>query len=432
MRSKQTLAMAWANMKQRRLRTSLTTLSVVIGITAVISLASLGEGFRVTITERMEQGFELNALTVIPGSLFAGLSRERFRDESVRNISRIEGVDKATGVMQMGNVTLKNGDREVQAFVATAVNFSEFIGVYPDRFEFETVQGAPGEWKNNTIVIGYKVNHPNETETAFTQASDSINMTYMKTEKIPTPPYVRYVRETSNFTVVGTLQKKGTPGITNFDYWIFIPLDTAREIFNTEESDLIFVKVFDPDMSEQVADEIEALFPPFQVSILVPVTFIRQVDYIIGLIQLFLTSIASISLLVAGIGIMNITTVSVMERTREIGIMKAIGAKNTTILTIFLTESALIGLLGGLIGVPTGYGLSYLLSFVVSRFMGQGQQQGTVLQNPETQYGAITPIFSPAWAIGAMVFGIVICVLFGLYPARKAAKLDPVKALRYE
>jgi ABC-type antimicrobial peptide transport system permease subunit len=121
-----------------------------------------------------------------------------------------------------------------------------------------------------------------------------------------------------------------------------------------------------------------------------------------------------------------------MERTREIGIMKAIGAKNTTILTIFLTETALIGLLGGLIGVPTGYGLSYLLSFIVSRFMGGGQGGGGVFQNPETEQGVITPIFSPQWAIGALIFGVVICILFGLYPARKAAKLDPVKALRYE
>jgi len=121
-----------------------------------------------------------------------------------------------------------------------------------------------------------------------------------------------------------------------------------------------------------------------------------------------------------------------MERTREIGVMKAIGAKNTTILTIFLTETALIGLLGGLIGVPTGYGLSYLLSFIVSRFMGGGQGDGGVFQNPEAEQGVITPIFSPEWAIGALIFGVAICVLFGLYPARKAAKLDPVKASRYE
>lgn len=426
MRSKQIFAMAWANMKQRKLRTSLTTLGVVIGITAVISLASLGEGFRVTVTNRMEQGFELNVLTVIPGSLFGGLTRERFQDSQIQEISNIPEVDIATGVMQIGNVTLKKGDREVKAFVATAVNFSQFIGVYPDRFEFETVEGSPAEWKNNTMVIGYKVNHPNETEPVFASAGDTVNMTYTRTA------FPVRQDETLNFTVVGTLVKKGTPGITNFDYWIFIPLDTAREIFNTTESDLLFVKVFDADTSEHVADEVEALFPPYQVSILVPATFIRQVDYIIGLIQLFLTSVASISLLVAGIGIMNITTVSVMERTREIGIMKAIGAKNTTILTIFLTETALIGLLGGLIGVPSGFGLSYLLSFIVSRFMGGGQGGGGVFQNPETEQGIITPIFSPEWAIGALIFGVAICILFGLYPARKAAKLDPVKALRYE
>jgi putative ABC transport system permease protein len=425
-RSKQIFAMAWANMKQRRLRTSLTTLGVVIGITAVISLASLGEGFRVTVTNRMEQGFELNVLTVIPGSLFGGLSRERFQDSKIQEIANFSEVDIATGVMQIGNVTMKKGDREVKAFVATAVNFSQFIGVYPDRFQFESVTGSPAEWKNNSIVIGYKVNHPNETEPVFASEGDIVDMTYTRTA------FPIRVDDTRNFTVVGTLLKKGTPGITNFDYWIFIPLDTAREIFNTTESDLLFVKVFDADTSEHVANEVEALFPPYQVSILVPATFIRQVDYIIGLIQLFLTSVASISLLVAGIGIMNITTVSVMERTREIGIMKAIGAKSTTILTIFLTETALIGLLGGLIGVPTGYGLSYLLSFIVSRFMGGGQGGGGVFQNPETEQGVITPIFSPAWAIGALIFGVVICILFGLYPARKAAKLDPVKALRYE
>lgn len=124
-------------------------------------------------------------------------------------------------------------------------------------------------------------------------------------------------------------------------------------------------------------------------------------------------------------------TVSVMERTREIGTMKAIGARSITILTIFLTEATLIGMLGGLIGVPTGYGLSYLLSFVASNFMG-GQRQDTVFQAPETQSAMVSPIFSLWWAAGAIVFGITVCVLFGLYPARKAAKLDPVKALRYE
>jgi len=431
MRRKRIFSMAWENMTQRRLRTSLTTLGVVIGITAVIALSSLGEGFRVTVTQRMEQGFELNVLTVIPGSLFAGLSRERFRDEDVQNITRISGVEVVTQVMQIGNVTLYNGDKKVRAFVATAVNFTDFINVFPDRFTFET-GGPPEQGRNDTIVMGYKVNHPNETETAFAKADDDVTVSVTRTEKIPTYPFVRSIIENHTFTVAGTLQKKGTPGLTNFDYWVFIPLSTAREIYKTSESDLIFVKVSNPDYSEQIAKDIEALFPPYQISILVPLTFIRQVNYIVNIIQLFLTSIASISLLVAGIGIMNIMTVSVMERTREIGIMKAIGAKNITILTIFLAETALIGILGGLIGVPTGYGLSYLLSYGVSNFMGGQNQQGTVFQTPETQRLMVSPIFSLWWAVGAIIFGVIICILFGLYPARKAAKLNPVEALRYE
>lgn len=108
MRRKQIFAVAWENMKQRKLRTSLTTLGVVIGITAIIGLASLGEGFRTVVKNQMEQGFELDVLTIIPGSLFAGLSRERFRDENVLDIKGIEGVRIATPVMQIGNVTLYN------------------------------------------------------------------------------------------------------------------------------------------------------------------------------------------------------------------------------------------------------------------------------------------------------------------------------------
>lgn len=430
MRGKQIVLMAWDNMKLRRLRATLTTLGVVIGITAVIALASLGEGFRVVVTQRMEQGFELDVLTVIPGSLFAGLSRERFSDEKVKQIGNITGVKIATQVMQIGNVTLYNGNKKVRAFVATAVNFTEFIKVFPDRFEFET-GGPPKEGEDNAIVIGYKVNYPDETGVAFAKEGDQITMSMTKKEEIPTYPFITTRVENHSFTVAGTLRKKGTPGITNFDYWIFIPLSKAREIYKTNESDLIFVKVDKPYDSERIAKDIETLFPPYQISILVPLTFIRQVDYIIRLVQLFLTSIASISLLVAGIGIMNIMTVSVMERTREIGIMKAIGAKNVTILTMFLTEAALIGILGGFIGVPTGYGLSYILSYLISTFMG-GRQQDTVFQTPERQREMIMPIFSWWWAIGAIIFGIIVCILFGLYPARKASKLDPVQALRYE
>ncbi|MGQ9461107.1 MAG: ABC transporter permease [Candidatus Bathyarchaeaceae archaeon] len=425
MRLKRIFSMAWENMKQRRLRTFLTTLGVVIGITAIIALASLGEGFRVSITNRMEQGFELDVLTVIPGSLFAGYRYERFKDTDVENISKIANVSVVTPVMQIGSVTLYNGEKKVTAFVAAAANFTEFQQVFSDRFKFKD-GGIPNPIENDTLIIGYKVNYPNETETAFALPGEEVNVT-VTIPKQTMPPSVEY--KNYSFTVAGILQKGGTAGLTNFDYWVFMPLDTAREIFETNLVDLIFVKVSDPEFSETVAEKIEALFPPYQITVLVPLTLIRQVDLILGMVQIFLTAIASISLLVAGIGIMNIMTVSVMERTREIGILKAIGAKSRTILTMFLSESLLIGLVGSLVGVPIGYGLAHILSYIITRFAAF---QPDWLRNPEAGRSTIVPIFSWQWAIIAVIFGIAICILFGLYPARKAAKLDPVEALRYE
>lgn len=428
MKASKILSTAWENMNQRKMRTTLTTLGVVIGIAAIVGLASLGEGFRIEIRQRMQSGFELDTLTVIPGSLFAGLSRDRFFDYEVQNVSKISGVKIATGVMQVGNVTLYNSknNETVKAFVGTAVNFTEFVNVFPDRFVFES-GGLPPADRNDTIVIGYKVNHPEENETTpFAVANDNVTLTLTLT-------LVPFKQEKYNFTVAGTLQERGTPGLTNFDYWIFIPLETARKIYDTNQSDLIFVKVYDPEQSEQIAKDIEALFPPFKISILVPLTFIKQVDRILQIVQLFLMAVASISLLVAGIGIMNIMTVSVMERTREIGILKAIGAKNRTVLAMFLSEAMLIGIVGGVIGIFTGYGLSYGLSYALSSFIQpQQQQQDTVFLNPETQSMTVTPVFTPEWTVIALVFAVVICVIFGLYPARKASRLNPVEALRYE
>jgi putative ABC transport system permease protein len=423
-------AVAWESMTQRKLRTSLTILSVVIGITAIIGLASLGEGFRLEMRERMQSGFELDNLTLIPGSLFAGLSRERFYDYDVKNISRISGVKAVTPVMQIGNVTLYNerNNKTVQAFVATAVNFTEFVEIFPDRFLFEN-STEPVEYGDGTIIIGHKVNYPTENDTTpFAVVDDTVTVTLEMFNQTPIPIFYE---QNYNFTVGGTLRLTGTSGITNFDYWIFIPLDTARQIYGTDESDLIFVKVYNSEDSETIAKQVEALFPPYKITILVPLTFIKQVDSILGTVQIFLLAIASISLLVAGVGIMNIMTVSVMERTREIGILKAIGAKSRTVLSMFLAEAALIGIIGGLIGILTGYGLSYALAYALTGFV-QPQNQGSVFQTPETQPISINPVFSAEWTVIAFVFAVGVCIVFGLYPARKAAKLDPVKALHYE
>ncbi|MEM2103162.1 MAG: FtsX-like permease family protein [Candidatus Bathyarchaeia archaeon] len=424
MRLKQTLEMALENLKRRRFRTSLTTLGVVIGITAIIALSSLGEGFRLAVKTNMEQGFELDVLTVIPGSIIGGYSYQKFTDQNVTSIRSIQNVTTVTPIMQITGASLKNGDKKSAALVVAAVNFTDFWRIFRNRLAFQE-GGLPNSPKNDTIVIGHKVNTVNQTGT-FAEVGDHVNVTFTVRS---IPP----ITKTLTFNVTGILAESGSSILTSFDYWVFIPLTTGRDIYQTEESDVIFAQVNNPEISDKVADAIEALFPPFRITIIVPITFIRQVDHILNLIQIFLTSIAAISLLVAGIGIMNIMTVSVMERTREIGIMKAIGAKERTIMTMFLAETILIGLAGGLIGVPTGYGVAQILSMILSRFMlNQGGNNG-VFSSPERQQStAISPVFSLEWTIGALVFGILICVIFGWYPARKAAKLDPVQALRYE
>ena len=158
---------------------------------------------------------------------------------------------------------------------------------------------------------------------------------------------------------------------------------------------------------------------------------IQRAGQMLDMAEIYLTGIGSIVLLVAGVGIMNIMTVSVTERTREIGILKAVGAKNRTILIMFLAEAALMGLVGGLMGVPAGNGLARVLSYALSTIRPQ-LSNGLIQGMGDGISLTITPVLSLSWVVGAVLFGIAVSVLFGWYPARKAAKLDPVEALRYE
>ncbi|MGQ9506409.1 MAG: ABC transporter permease [Candidatus Bathycorpusculaceae bacterium] len=415
------LAIAWENMKQRKLRTSLTTLGVVIGITTIIAIASLGEGFRGNVRERMEQGFELDVLIVFPGSFTAGLMGG-FNQSDVENIRNIQNVTLATPlitipIVQEMNLSNSETGKKLGAFTIGAVNFTEMGEMLPLRFNVSSGR-FPESNETQMIILGYKASVVNETTVADVEDNVSLIVSGYTI---------------ANFTVSGILMKGGTSGITNFDYWTFISIEDASPMVKDPNKpyQIILVKVSDTQYAENVAKEIEKLFPPYSITVFVPSALMRQVDNILNIVQMFLVAIGSISLLVAGVGIMNIMTVAVMERTREIGILKAIGAKSRTVLGMFLAEAVLIGITGGFIGMFTGYGLSYALAYTLSSFM-QPQRQDTVFQAPETQRMEINPVFSPEWTIIAFIFAIIVCIIFGLYPARKAAKLNPVEALRYE
>jgi len=417
------LSIAWGNLKQRKLRTSLTTLGVVIGIATIIAIASLGEGFRGEIRQRMEQGFELDVLIVFPGSFTAGLMGG-FSQIDVKNITGISNVTAVTPLITLPTAELYNETGgKLGAFTVGAVNFTEMRQILPLRFHlFNGTFPKPDE--KRSLILGHKASIVNETVIA--DVDDNVSLIVKNKYNV--------VIYNETFVVSGVLQKGGTSGITNFDYWAFIPIETALEMpFFKDKTDpyqIILVKVSDSKYAEDVAKEVENLFPPYSITVFVPTALMRQVDNILNLVQMFLMAIGSISLLVAGVGIMNIMTVAVMERTREIGIFKAIGAKSRTILGMFLAEALLIGVMGGFMGMFTGYGISYGLAQVLSNFIQP--QRPLDAPAPEPQRMEIIPVFSPQWAIIAFVFAIIICIIFGLYPARKAAKLNPVEALRYE
>lgn len=418
------VSMAWLNLKHRKLRAALTTLSVAIGITTIIAVASLGEGFRGEIKQRMEQGFELDVLIVFPGSFTVGL-REGFSPADIDYIKGIENVTLVTPLITIPlteNMELLNETGvKLGAFTIGGVNFTEMQEMLPQRFRLMK-GGFPGKDEAGKIILGYKASIVNET----TVADVNNNVTLIVPTQFPLGTLQL------NFTVSGMLAKGGTSGITNFDYWAFLSIEDALNMVRNKEKpyQVILVKVSSTQKAESVAREIEKRFSPYSVTVFVPVAFARQVDGILNLVQMFLVAIGSISLLVAGVGIMNIMTVAVMERTREIGILKAVGAKNRTVLGMFLAESLLIGVIGGFIGEFTGYFFSYGLALTLNNSL---QHIGMwVGERQDIQRIEMAPAFSPTWMVIAFLFAIIICIAFGLYPARKAAKMNIVEALRYE
>jgi putative ABC transport system permease protein len=205
------------------------------------------------------------------------------------------------------------------------------------------------------------------------------------------------------------------------DQGVYIPISKAQSFFGTEQASMIIVQLKDSDKAtiDQATKAITAYFKD-QVNVISPNSVIDLLTTIVNILGLFVAGIAGISLLVAGIGIMNIMIVSLIERTREIGILKALGMKSRTVLSIFLAESLIIGLIGGILGIIAGWGLARVVAVIVERMF----QVGSGL--------TLNPVFTPEVLLGALAFGIGVSVIFALYPAWRASKLKPVDALRYE
>jgi putative ABC transport system permease protein len=427
------LSFSFSAIKLRKLRAGLTTLGVVIGIAAIVALLCFTQGLQDTITRQLQTGFATNTLIVSTGGGFGfgagggvGVANSGFKllVNDTQKINNITNVETSIAIIQRGG-SIKSGEKARNVTIA-GVDFAEYASIYSSTFVAESGEISLSP-ENDMIVIGKRVSDPWKNETLLFNANDTVEIIWLNATTLPPK------EETYTGNVTAVLKEIGGFGVGGpSDSSVYIPISQAQSFFGTDECNMIIVKLTNDDKTtiDSVSDAIKKAFSN-QVSVTSATAVLDIISEVVSIIQLFLVGIAAISLLVAGIGIMNIMIVSLMERTREIGILKALGMKSRTVLLVFLSESIIIGLIGAAIGIASGWVLANVVSVAFASFSGEGgpfmgnQAAGTVRIT-------ITPVLTPTVFLGALAFGVGVSVIFALYPAWRASKLKPVEALRYE
>ena len=429
MRARDVLSYSFSAIKLRKLRAGLTTLGVVIGIAAIVALLSISQGLQSTITAQLERGFATDTLIVTAGGgggfgMGGGLggggdSGFQLLVSDTQTINGLPNVDSSVAIIQrvVNNVSVGGTNK---TGTVTGVDFAGYLDIYGDTFKASngTIPIPPA---NDSIVVGKRVVDPRLNGTTIAGVNDPIGLTWINARANAT------ITLSGHITAV--LNEIGSFGVGGpSDSGVYIPIAQAQILFETNECDMIIVKLKSSDqvVIDNASSAIKNAFYG-EVSVISATSVLGIISSIFSVIELFLGGIAAISLVVAGIGIMNIMIVSLMERTREIGILKALGTKSRTVLLIFLSEAVIIGVIGGAIGIGLGWVLANVVAIV---FRGGGAFAGN--QAAVNGGMTITPILTPTVFLGAMAFGIGVSVIFALYPAWRASKLKPVDALRYE
>jgi putative ABC transport system permease protein len=429
MKTSDIFSYSFGAIRLRKLRAALTTLGVVIGIAAIISLLSISQGLQNTINDQLQTGFATDTLIVSAGGGFsvgprtpvdAGSGFSLLMNDTT-TINGIQNVESSLAIIQRA-CYIKSGENEALLNVV-GVDFEDYLSIFSSTFVAETGE-IPIDPANETIIVGKRINDPWENGTIAIAANDSVEILWINGTSRP-PRNETYVGEVKAvLKEIGTINAGGPT-----DSGVYIPISQAESFFGTDTVDTIVVKLEndDPQTIDEVSEEIRNAFSG-QVSVTSSTAILNILSDVTSTIEFFLVGVAAISLIVAGVGIMNIMLVSLMERTREIGILKALGMKGRTVLSIFLTEAAIIGILGGIIGVAIGWVLANVVSGI---FVGGG---GILPGNQPLAVGglSITPVLTLPLILGAVGFGVVVAVVFAIYPSWRASKLKPVDALRYE
>lgn len=403
---------ALRGLRVNKSRSALTVLGIVIGITSIILVMSLGAGAQELILGQI-QGMGSNTIVVIPGREPTGPSdaAQVFSDslkesdfEALKKKSNVPALSSIMPLVFGGDTAAYGSDTYRMTIFGATQQIANMFDVAVGEGSFFTEEDVRG--RADVAVIGSKVK-----EELF-GASEAIG------EKIKI--------KNRSFRVVGVLEKKGQVSFFNFDEVAIVPYTTAQQyVFGIKYFHRFIIEATSSDLIGQAVRDIEAtlrethdITDPKKDDFFVETQadLVQRLGSITDILTLFLASVAAISLLVGGIGIMNIMLVAVTERTREIGLRKALGATEADIQTQFLLEAIVLTGVGGGIGITMGATLSFATALVLSRALGVDWE------------------FS--FPISAVFLGLGVSggigLVFGLYPARKAARKDPIEALRYE
>jgi putative ABC transport system permease protein len=409
--------LALDTLRKNKLRSALTILGIVIGITTVITVTAVINGLNENVLGGIR---ELGSDTIIAYRFpWASLSRppsewftrKELQPEWAEDIARLPHVKAASPAMRIFQPQFGSGTADVRRGAFRAKNVI-LQGNQPSIGEIFDLKIEFGRFYNETdaehrapvVLLGY----------------DTVRILFPESPEHSVGQEV--IVDGQLFTVIGTLQKQkqGISGGANpEDNSAYMPVTTLRKLYPNQKDYVLFAKAADPNNVGQAVEEIRDLLrrkrrlsnnKPDDFALFTSDYFLELWNKISGLIFVLMFAVASVGLIVGGIGVMNIMLVSVTERTREIGVRKAVGAKRSNILAQFLIEAVTLSGVGGVIGVLFGSGISLLM-----------------------RYGLKMPaILSLFWILTALILCALIGIVFGVYPAWKAARLDPVEALRYE
>ena len=401
---KESFLMAWASLVANKLRSLLTMLGIIIGVAAVIALVSIGNGVKQDIEDSISS-LGSNLLVVLPGAPRTPGARPSQGSMKSLKISDYEAIAKLEGVKAASPMT--NGS---------------YVVIYQNKNWTTSVAGVNSNFQdvnNWTMTSGRFFSDKNVQNRERVAV---VGQTVVKNLFADEDPVGKEIRvKNIPFRVIGVLKSKGNGTMGNDqDDTVLIPYTTSMErVEGIDYLRRVYVVSKDDESIDRLQADIENLLrvrhnikdtnlDDFNIQNMKSI--METVAQTTGTFTLFLGAVAAISLVVGGIGIMNIMLVSVTERTREIGVRKALGATYSVIVTQFLIEAVVISLMGGFIGIAFGIGASKVIGMV----------------------SGMSTIVSVPTIIMSFAFSMAIGLIFGIYPARKAAKLNPIDALHYE